>query len=167
MTEMPGPFYHGSPIAGLTELRSAADLGISGRHGPGGGYGIYVTPSRLLAEGYAGDEGVVYELRLHSTWAMRAEGFCFLGAISERLFHRFRSVGVDCLITGFLEEVVVFDAAIIEIVRTLPMQIDEVRAAIAEIAAIDARSAEKSLRADERGPTANLQTQLVSKRDRS
>lgn len=164
----PGIFYHGSPVRGLTELKSAAELKVRNKN-----HGIYCSPSRAYAEMHSGSHGVVYELRLHTDEIMEAEYFSDMEYVTAAKFTFYRSLGVDCLWHPFLGgEMAVLNSSVIEIVRTTPTTTQEVWAAIAALEALvhsNPRTAadEKSLTAMGLGPPPPLKTQLVSKRNGS
>lgn len=58
----PGTLFHGSPTPGLTRL--SADIEQAARRtadNPASAMGVFLSPQRALAEGYAGRAGTVYE----------------------------------------------------------------------------------------------------------
>lgn len=125
------PYYHGSPTWGLSDLKSAAQLGSPGVHSGGGGHGIYFTPIQVMADMYAGRGGAVYQVKLRPCRVLRVRGYC--GQAPAEKFFRSLALGIDCWLTGHLGDLVMLDPHRVEIVRTLPTGLDDLWSGIREI----------------------------------
>jgi hypothetical protein len=113
--------YHGSVVAGLTEIKIPGHRGERWFGVPSDQFGTYFTKTRWHADFYAGKRGTVYVVRARPKRILRSSGVWPI--VTAKQHAALTAEGYDCILCEATSpEYIVLDPSIIEIVRAEPSQ---------------------------------------------
>jgi hypothetical protein len=113
-----GIFYHGSGLAGLTELRSPAHRKERWWGQPSPQHGVYLTSDRAIAAFHAHSRGTVYRVQVRAFRTLRVD-FAW-PVVTEAQHKALVATGYDCVFSGRYSEVIILDPDIAKIIGTEP-----------------------------------------------